>query len=219
MMMMSSLLTSFLLTAADPTAAALPNTVAAAPAAARTAANPDTDCDGLPASRMPITPQGVSTRKNKKPGGKTLIKASPQLYRTGRKPCLAGEGARMAIDELGMPVDYKDKKGKGVVTGGQDCDDGAAACRAAACSANVKVIVDTYGGHGAHGGHGAYGGKPIAISESSAHAAVQETRSATVPRSSAGSSKAAVQGCPAPAGMAINEKGTAGKPTPKTSPK
>jgi hypothetical protein len=116
----------------------------------------------------------------------------------------------MAIDEVGMPIDKKDKKGKGVVTGGpRDCDD--AACRAAAaaaCAANPKVIVDTYGGHGAQGA------KPIAISESGVHVKPQQAAvdsAALSPSSSSGSSSS----CPAPDGMAINEKGTVGTPTKK----
>ena len=112
----------------------------------------------------------------------------------------------MAIDEVGMPVDKKDKKkSKGnVASGPGDSDsDGDGACRAAApaCAAGAKVIVDTYGGHGAHGGSG------IAISESGAHVAEQAAfHSNPAPSSSPVS-------CPAPAGMAINEKGTVGTPT------
>jgi hypothetical protein len=115
----------------------------------------------------------------------------------------------MAIDELGMPVDKKDKKGKGVVTGGpRDCDDGDAACRAAvttACAANPKIIVDTYGGHGA---------KPIAISETGVSATPKKGTAAVVPAASS-SSSSWTGSCPAPSGMAINEKGTATEPKKK----
>jgi hypothetical protein len=114
----------------------------------------------------------------------------------------------MAIDEVGMPVDKKDKKkGKGIVASGpgpgdSDSDaDGACRAAAAACGVKAKIIVDTYGGHGAQGGSG------IAISESGAHVAEQAAfHSNPAPSSSPVS-------CPAPAGMAINEKGTVGTPT------
>jgi hypothetical protein len=96
----------------------------------------------------------------------------------------------MAIDELGMPIDKKDKKGKGVVTGGpRDCDD--AACRAAAaavCAATPKVIT----------------------------APAVSTDTASV--APASSSSSWTGSCPAPAGMAINEKGTAGTVTKKPKP-
>lgn len=108
--------------------------------------------------------------------------------------------ARMAIDELGMPVDKKDKKkGKGVLTGGQDCDGADSACRTAACSAqHAAIVVDTYGGHGAHG----VAAKPAAA-DAVAVAAGSESPSV------------AAVGCPVPAGMAINEKGTVGTKTKK----
>jgi hypothetical protein len=140
-----------------------------------------------------------------------LTAADPAAAVAPAKPPAA---PAMAIDELGMPVDKK-KKGKGVVTGGpRDCDDdGDAACRAAAvtaCAANPKIIVDTYGGHGAHGG------KPMAIGEPGVPSGPKKGTAAVVPASSSSSSSSSWTGsCPAPAGMAINEKGTATGPKEK----
>jgi hypothetical protein len=122
----------------------------------------------------------------------------------------------MAIDEEGLPVDKKTKKG--ILTGGpRDCDDGDAACHAAAaaaCAANPKIIVDTYGGHGAHGG------KPMAISEQGMSSGPKKPAAAVVPASlsssSSTSSSSWTGSCPAPAGMAINEKGTATEPKKAT---
>jgi hypothetical protein len=136
-----------------------------------------------------------------------LTAADPAAAAAPAKPPVA---PAMAIDEEGLPVDKKTKKGK--ITGGpRDCDDGDAACRAAAaaaCAANPKIIVDTYGGHGAHGG------KPMAISEQGVSTGPKKPAAAAVPASSS-SSSSWTGSCPAPAGMAINEKGTATEPKKK----
>ncbi len=60
-------------------------------------------------------------------------------------PCPA-PAAGMAIDEVGMPVDKKDKKGKGIATGGGDCDDADAACPAA--EPHAGEAGETKGGSG-----------------------------------------------------------------------
>jgi hypothetical protein len=139
------------------------------------------------------------------------------LLLTATDPAAAAAPAKppvapaMAIDEEGLPVDKKTKKGKVLTGGARDCDDGDAACRAAAaaaCAANPKIIVDTYGGHGAHGG------KPMAISEQGVSTGPKKPAAAAVPASSS-SSSSWTGSCPAPAGMAINEKGTATEPKKK----
>jgi hypothetical protein len=133
-----------------------------------------------------------------------LDRDGPEAKKTSsEQPCPAPADAKMAIDELGMPIDYKDKKGKGVVTGAADCDDADPACRASACAAQQTAIVDTYGGHGAQG---------MAITEQGVPDRPKKGKAVIVAASSAGPG-----GCPAPAGMAINEKGTTGTKTKKST--
>lgn len=206
---MSSLLTFLLLSAADPAAAAAPQR-AAAPAATPAVApapGPDDDCDGRAA--IAITEQGIPAAKE---GGKddrpkkTLIKASPQFRSAAPGgACPAGGPGDSDSDGDGAARAAAPGDNTPIVKGRPPAELRSAD---AACAAEAKIIVDTYGGHGAHGGQG------MAINEQGVQTKPKKKKAVAAAASSS-SSSASGGACPVPAGMAINEKGVPKKRTQK----